>query len=124
MNRWSQSLLRIVFAFVIVFLAAGVGLSVRVVFRSQSERVFGIAFLCAVVGLVFFFRNLFPSVYLYPKQWWLRPGRGPEAIVAVTFAFIVIILSSRIATLWFVILVISGVLVALLLHVTRRSGEL
>jgi hypothetical protein len=45
-------------------------------------------------------------------------------VAAIVFGIIVSILSSRITTLWFVLLIISGVFVALLLRVTRRDGEL
>jgi hypothetical protein len=47
-----------------------------------------------------------------------------RVVIPMAFAIIVSILSSRMATLWFGLLIISGVLVALFLHVSRRDGEL
>lgn len=120
---WVRSPLRIIFA-VVIFLAATTSLFVRVIFHSQSERLFGIAFLGAYIALFLFFERLFPSVYTYGKKWWQRPGRVYEGIFAVAFALIVGILSSRSATLWFGLLAISGVFVALLLRFTRKDSEL
>ena len=123
MNRWSGSLLRVVFAFVIVFLAGIVSLSVRAIFHSESDRVTGILFLVATIFLVLFFERVFPSVYsgalTRATHWWQM-----RVVIPMAFAIIVSILSSRMATLWFGLLIISGVLVALFLHVSRRDGEL
>ena len=123
MNRWSGSLLRVVFTFVIVFLAGIVSLSVRAIFHSESDRVTGISFLVATIFLVLFFERVFPSVYsgsvTRATHWWQM-----RVVIPMAFAIIVSILSSRMATLWFGLLIISGVLVALFLHVSRRDGEL
>jgi len=123
MNRWSGSLLRVVFAFVIVFLAGIVSLSVRAIFHSESDRVTGILFLVATIFLALFFKRVFPSVYsgsvTRATHWWQM-----RVVIPMAFAIIVSILSSRMATLWFGLLIISGVLVALFLHVSRRDGEL
>jgi hypothetical protein len=124
MNRWSVVLLRIVLAFVIVFLAGIVSISVSAILRSQSNRVTGITFLAAVACLVLFFEKVFPSVYSSLRQppWWQT--RAGEGVFVVALGFIISILSSRVATLWFGLVIVSGVLVALLLRVTRRDGEL
>jgi hypothetical protein len=123
MNRWSGDVLRVVLAFVIVLLAGVVSISVSAVFHPQRNLITGIAFLAAVVCLVLFFERIFPSVYSGlrrgPRLWWQWRGS-----VAIDFGIIISILSSRIATLWFGLLIISGVLVALLLRVARRDGEL
>ena len=123
MNRWSGSLLRVVFAFVIVFLAGIVSLSVRAIFHSESDRVTGILFLVATIFLALFFKRVFPSVYsasvTRATHWWQM-----RVVIPMAFAIIVSILSSRMATLWFGLLIISGVLVGLFLHVSRRDGEL
>jgi hypothetical protein len=63
MNRWSGHLLRVVFAFVTIFLAGIISLSVRAIFHSQSARIFAITFLVAVICLFRFFERVFPSVY-------------------------------------------------------------
>jgi hypothetical protein len=123
MNRWSNSLLQVAFAFVIVFLAGVFSISTAAIFRSPSKFIVGMAFLVAVFCLVLLFERFFPSVYSRSRRrrepWWLSRG-----VAAVVFGIIVSIFSSRITTLWFVLLIISGVLVALLLRVTRRDGEL
>jgi|SRR5579862_6129117 len=124
MKDWVRSSLRIIFAIVIMFLAAAIGLFARVIFHSQNERLFGIVFLAAYIALFLLFEKLFPSVYTYGNRWWQRLGRAYEGIFAVAFALIVSILSSKVATLWFGLLAISGVGIALLLRMTRRDGEL
>jgi len=53
-----------------------------------------------------------------PTQWWQSRG-----VVGLAFA-IAGILSSRIATLWFASVIVSGVLVALLLHVMSMASQL
>lgn len=125
MNRWSGSLLRLVFAFVILFLAAVVSLAVRAALHTQSDRITGIAFVIAVVWLVFLFEKAFPSVYppskRHPTQWWQT--RAALAMGAVAFGIIISILSSQAASLWFGLTVVGSVLVALLLR-ARRSSEL
>jgi hypothetical protein len=121
MSRWTGGLRRVLFAFVILFLAGFLTVSVPAIFHSQNNRISGITFFVAVVGLCFVFERAFPSVYSrrHPTEWWqTRWGIG------LAFAIVVSILSSRIATLWFGLVIVSGVLVALLLHVTRRHGEL
>lgn len=123
MNRWSSSLLQVAFAFVIVFLAGVLSISAAAIFHSQSKFIVGIMFLVGVSCLVLLFERFFPSVYSRsrrpPEPLWLSRG-----VAAIVFGIIVSILSSRITTLWFVLLIISGVFVALLLRVTRRDGEL
>jgi len=123
MNRWSGSFLRVVFAFVIVVLAGIVSLSVRAILHSKSDRVTGILFLVATIFLVLFFERVSPSVYsgsvTRATRWWLM-----RVVIPMAFAIVVSILSSRMATLWFGLLIIFGVLVALFLHVSRRGGEL
>jgi hypothetical protein len=121
MNRWTGGLRRVLFAFVILFLAGFLTILVRAMFHSQNNRISGITFFVAVVGLCFGFERAFPSVYSRrrPTQWWqTRWGIG------LAFAIVASILSSRIAMLWFCLVMVSGVLIALLLHVTRRDGEL
>ena len=124
MNRWSVGLLRIALAFVIVFLAGIVSISVSAILRSQSNRLTGMTFLAAVVCLVLFFEKVFSSIYsgLRQRPWWQT--RAGEGVFVIALGFIISILSSRVATLWFGLLIVSGVLVALLLRVTRRDGEL
>lgn len=123
MNRWSSGFLRVILAFAIVFLGVLVSLSVRAAFHSRSDRITGITFLVAVVCLVLFFERVFPSVYSSsvrrPIQWWQT-----RAVGAVAFGIIISILSSKVASLWFGVLIISSVLVALLLRASRRDGEL
>ena len=121
MDRWTGGLRRFFFAFVILLLAAFLTLVVRAIFHSQNNRITGIAFFVAVVGLIFVFERAFPSVYSRrpPTQGWQTRGS-----VAVLFGIVISILSSRIVTLWFGLVIISGVLVALLLHVIRRDDEL
>jgi catechol 2,3-dioxygenase-like lactoylglutathione lyase family enzyme len=124
MNRWSGSLLRVVFAFVIVFLAGIVSVSVSAVSHSHSGLLSGIAFFAAFMCLSFFLQRALPSLYSdwkRPRPWWQT--RAAEAPIAIAFALIVSILSSRIATLWFGLLAISAVLVALLLRVTAGNRE-
>lgn len=123
MNRWSGGALRVVFAFVILFLAGVVTIPVSAVVHSHRNFITGITFLAAVVCLVLFFEKVFPSAYSGlrrgPGPWWQWRGS-----IGIAFGIIVSILSSRIATVWFGLLIVSGVLVALLLHVTRREGGL
>jgi catechol 2,3-dioxygenase-like lactoylglutathione lyase family enzyme len=124
MNRWSIGLLRIVLAFVILILAAVIGTFVSALFHSQRELLSGITTLIATICLFLFFERTFPSVYSGlrgPKPWWQT--RAAQFPVAVVFALVISILSSRIATLWFGLLIVAGLLVALLLRVTRRDGE-
>ncbi len=123
MTRWSRSFLRIIFAFVIVFLAGTVSFSVRSVLHSQSDLITGITFLITVVCLVLIFERIFPSVYSgslrRPTHWWLtRLG------FAVIIGIIISILSSRVATIWFGLTIVAGALVALLLRANRMDGEL
>jgi hypothetical protein len=121
MDRWTGGLRRFLFAFVILFLAGFLTLAVRAIFRSQNDRITGITFFVAVVGLIFVFERAFPSVYARrrPTQWW-QPPWG----VGLAFAIVASILSSRMATLWFGLVMVSGALVALLLHVAGRDDEL
>ncbi len=121
MNRWSSGFLRVTFAFVIVFLAMAVSLSVRAAFHCQSDRITGITFLVAVVCLVLLFEKVFPSVYSSsvrrPTPWWQSRAAG-----VVVFGIIISILSDRLATILFGTLIVSSVLVALLLRASRRDG--
>ena len=123
MNRCSVGFLRVVFAIVIVFLAGTLSISISAIFHTQSKVVAGITFFAAAVCLVLLFEKVFPSVYSgsmrRPTPWWQWRGS-----VAMALAIVVSILSSRIATLWFGGLIISGVMVALLLRASRRDGEL
>jgi hypothetical protein len=114
----------VIFAFVIVFLAGIVSIFASAIFHSQSNLITGITFLAAVVSLVLSFEKIFPSVYsgLRPRRWW--QGRAGEGVFAMALAVVMSILSSRVATLWFGLLIISGVLVALLLRVRRRDDNL
>jgi catechol 2,3-dioxygenase-like lactoylglutathione lyase family enzyme len=124
MNRWLIGLLRIVFAVAMVSLAGVVSISVSAIFHSQSSLLSGITFLAALICFFAFAESTFPSVYSglnRPRPWWQT--RAAELPVAIAFAFIISILSSRIATLWFGLLIISSVLVALLLRVTKRNRE-
>jgi catechol 2,3-dioxygenase-like lactoylglutathione lyase family enzyme len=123
MSRWPVSLLRIVLAFVIVFFAAIVSISVNAVLHSHNEWLSGVTFFVAFICLSFFLQRTFPSVYTYGRKWWQRPGRFYEGIFAVALALGVGVLSSKVATLWFGLLAISGVLVALLLRMTGRNHE-
>src|SRR5215469_9529650 len=98
MRRSSANFLRIIFAFVILSLAGAVSVLVWAGLHSKSDRLTGIAFLVAVVCLVFLFERIFPSVYSRsvkrPIQWWQTRG-------TVIGGIVISILSSRIATLWF-----------------------
>ena len=124
MNRWSVSLLRIVLAFVTVFLAGIVSISFSAILHFQGNRLTGITFLAAVACLVLLFEKVFPSVYsrLRQRPWWQT--RAGEGVFVIALGIIISILSSRVATLWFGLLIVLGVLIALLLRVTRRDGEL
>ena len=124
MNRVSVGLLRIVLAFVTVFVAAILSISISAILRSQSNLVAGMTFLAAVACLVLFFEKVFPSAYSRSRRerWWQT--RVGEVVFIVVLGFIISILSSRVATLWFGLLIVSGVLVALLLRVTRRDDGL
>ena len=121
MDRWTGGLRRFLFAIVILFLAGFVTLLARTMFHFQNDGVTGITFFVAVLGLYFVFERAFPSVYLRrpPTQWWQTRGG-----ILLIFCIVVSILSSRIAMLWFGLVIVCGVLVALLLHATRRDGEL
>jgi predicted enzyme related to lactoylglutathione lyase len=124
MRRWSVRLLRVVFAFVILFLADLASMSVSAIFHSHSSLLAGLTFLAAAVCLFFLLERAFPSVYSdlrRPRRWWQT--RAAEVPVAVAFALIISVISSRVATLWFGLLIISGGLVALLLHVITRQSE-
>jgi hypothetical protein len=126
-NRWSSGFLRVIFAFVIVFLAGGVSFSVRAAFHSTSDRITGITFLVTVTCLVLAFERIFPSIYSRsmgrrPTPWWQT--RAGFAVAIVIIGTIVSILSSRVATIWFGLTIIAGALVALLLRASRRDGEI
>jgi len=124
MRRWSVGLLRVVFALVILFLADVTSMSVSAIFHSHSSVLSGLISLAAAVCLFLFLERAFPSVYSdlrRPRPWWqTRAARLP---ILIAFAFIISILSSRVATLWFGLLIILGGLVALLLLVTTRHSE-
>jgi hypothetical protein len=124
MNRWLRHLLQVVFAFVIVFLAGGFSIFANAIFHSQSNLISGIAFLVAIVCLVLLFERAFPSVYSGSRRARWSQWRMGEAILVMGLTVIISILSSRVATLWFGMLIISGVLVALLLRLRRRGGDL
>lgn len=120
MNRWSRSLLQITVAFTTMMLA-GIGTGVvSVIFHSRSQLVIGIVFLVTFPVLLLFFEKRFPSVYppRGPRPWWQNRG-----VFFVALAFVVSILSSRLATIWFGLLIVSGVLVFLFLRLARRDGE-
>jgi hypothetical protein len=121
MGRSSGGLRRFFFALVILFSAGFLTFVVRAVFHSQNNRISGIIFFVAVVGLIFVFERAFPSAYSRrpPAQWWQTRGT-----VTVLLGVVISILSSRIATLWFGLVIVSGALVALLLHMTRKDDEL
>jgi hypothetical protein len=93
MNRWPRGLLQVIFAFVIVFLAGAVSLSVGAISHSQNRKITGIIFIAAVVCLVLFSERVFPSVYsdLRPGRWW--QGRAGEGVLAIALVFIISILS-------------------------------
>ena len=125
MNPRAAGPLRIIFAFVIVFLAGIFGISVRMILHSQSDRLAEIAFLVAATCLVLVFEKAFPSVYSShrrPRPWWQTRAIVP--VVAIVLGSVISILSSRIATVWFGLLIISGTFGALLLRAKRRDGEL
>lgn len=126
MNRWPSGLLRVIFAFVIVFLAGVVSFSVRAAFRSQSDRITGFTFFVTVVCLVLAFERIFPSVYSGPSRrpipWWQT--RIVFGVAYVIIGIIISILSSRLATIWFGLTIIGSALVALLLRASRRGEEL
>jgi catechol 2,3-dioxygenase-like lactoylglutathione lyase family enzyme len=99
-------------------------MSVSAIFHSHSSVLSGLIFLAAAVCLFLFLERAFPSVYSdlrRPRPWW--ETRAAQLPILVAFAFIISILSSRVATLWFGLLIISGGLVALLLRVTTRDSE-
>ena len=126
MNRWSSGVLRVVFAFFIVLLAGIVSFFVHAAFHSRSDRITGITFLVTVVCLVLAFERMFPSIYSHslkrPTVWWQT--RVGTAVAIVIFGTVISILSSRIATIWFGLTIIGGVLVALLIRASRRDGEI
>lgn len=126
MNRWSSGFLRVVLAFVIVLLAGIVSFSVHGVFHFQSDRITGITFLVTAVCLVFAFERTFPSIYSRsmrrPTPWWQT--RAGFAGATVIVGIIISILSSRVASIWFGLLIIASALVALLLRASRRDGEI
>jgi hypothetical protein len=122
MKRWSAGLFRVLFAFLMIFLAQIASISIGAIVHSHSGILSGLTFVVVFVCLFFFLERTFPSVYAElhrPKPWWQT--RAAEAPVAIAFAFLVSILSSRIATLWFGLLAISAVLLALLLRMTARN---
>jgi hypothetical protein len=120
MNRWTGGLRRVLFAFLIVFLAGFLTVLVRAMFHFQNNRITGMTFLLAVVGMCFVFERAFPAVYSRrrPTQWWQNRG-----VMGLAFVIVVGILSSWIATLWLGLVVVSGALVALLLHVTAIASQ-
>src|SRR5579863_4868208 len=98
MNRPSASLLRIIFAFVIVFFAGLITMFIRVAFHSESGALSGVTFLAAFICLSFFLQRAFPSLYSNlrrPRLWWQT--RAAELPIAIAFAILISILSSRIA---------------------------
>jgi hypothetical protein len=125
MNRRPSAFFRIVFVFVIVFLAGVVSVTVRAVSHSQSDRIMGITFFVSVVCLVLFFEKVFPSVYPGLRRsipWWQT--RAGFAVAFVIIGIMISILFSPIATIWLGLTVVAGALVALLLRASRRAGEL
>jgi catechol 2,3-dioxygenase-like lactoylglutathione lyase family enzyme len=124
MDRPSASLLRIAFAFVIVFFAGVITMFIRAISHSQSGALSAITFLAAFICLSFLLQRTFPSLYSNlrrPRPWWQT--RAAELPIAIAFALLVSILSSKIATLWFGLLAISAVLIALILRATARNQE-
>jgi NADH:ubiquinone oxidoreductase subunit 2 (subunit N) len=123
MNRWSRGLAQVIFAFVIVSLAALAGISAGAILHTQSNIIFGVAFLATIACLVLLFEKKLPSVYPCVKRrpWW--QGRMGEAVLVTALGMISSILSSRMDTIYFGLLIVSGCLVALLLHVRRKEGE-
>src|SRR5271155_1595317 len=109
MNRWA-GLLRFAFAFVIVSLAGLIAIIVRAIFHSQTDGVTGITFLVAVVSICLIFERAFPSVYSRrrPRKWWQT-----RMLIGLPVAIVISVLSSRIATLWFGLVIVSGVIVAI-----------
>ena len=126
MNRRSCVYLRVVFAFVVVILATIVTSLVRVVFHFASDRLAGLTFLVAVACLVLVFERIFPSVYSDLKgrsnPWWQT--RAGVFVGFLVIGTIVSILSSRIATMWFALVIIAGVLIALVIRAMRGYEEL
>lgn len=120
MNRWSASLLRVVFAFVILFLGVAASFMTRTILHTKSDRITGIAFVVAVVCLVLLFERAFPSVYPRSLRTRTPPWWQLRAVWAVVFGIMISILSSWITSLWFGLTVVGSVLVALLLR-ARRS---
>ena len=126
MNRWSSGFLRVIFAVVILLLAGVVSFSARAAFHSQSDRIAGITFFVTVIGLVFAFERIFPSVYSgsarRPTPWWQT--RAGFAVAFIVIGIIISILSSRIATIWFALTITASALVALLLRSSGGGGAL
>lgn len=124
MNRGSIQLLRVVLALAVIFLAATASGFVAAIFHSQRGPIPGIAFFATALCLLILAQRAFPAVYprhYRPRPWWqTRAAEGPF-IIALGIA--VSILSSRMATLWFGMLAVSGFLVALVLRLTNRGGE-
>ena len=125
MNRWSSSFLRVILAFVIVFIAGVVTFFVRVAFHSQSESITGVTFFVNVACLVLTFEKTLPSIYSGSvgrvAPWWQT--RAGFAVATVIVGIIISILSSRVVTAWFGLTIIAGALVALLLRARRRDDE-
>ena len=64
------------------------------------------------------------------KRWWNKPiperyfGRDYRLVLAIVVAIIVTIILDPIARWWFASLIVGSVLVAILLHMSRRDGGL
>jgi catechol 2,3-dioxygenase-like lactoylglutathione lyase family enzyme len=124
MSRLSASLLRVLFAFLMVFLAGIGSICISAIFHSHSGLLSGMTFVVVFSCLFFLLERTFPSVYSdlnRPRPWWQT--RAAELPVAIAFALVISILSSKIATLWFGLLAVSAVLVALLIRVTARNRQ-
>jgi catechol 2,3-dioxygenase-like lactoylglutathione lyase family enzyme len=80
MNRWSRGPLRVIFAFVIAFLAAVVGESALLIFHSRSDRIFGIGFFVGLLCLVPLFQRAFPTIYSFKRGSWDALGTAGTAL--------------------------------------------
>jgi hypothetical protein len=116
MNRWTRTFLQVFVALVILALAGLTSELIQAVFHLQTEIIPGAAFLVMALGLCLVYERTFPSVYSQRRRKWWQS----RLIVSVALLAVVSISSSRIATLWFWLVMISGALVALFLH--AREG--
>ena len=107
-----------------MFLAVAFAAAVGLLFHSHSNRLIGLAFIAAAASLVLLFEKTFPSVNAdlrRPRPWWQTRLGG--AVFILGLGVVISILSSRIATLWFSLIIVSAVLVALFVRAIDKDAE-